>query len=214
MVGVVAACSPASPVAPDPGQVNLPGFPATTIDPLPSPTPRPTRTPTVIRPTPTPLSTPTPRPTPIPTGAVVQPPGDSADVFINAMSAKGITVTPEQLEIIRASITVRSAGEWGTKGDLTPTETLADDYSRYRLRFTPNYIDVKAYKAAAVALANGRGTYYVDTQFYQRYEMPLVAKWDGANKRFIVITSDGAVSTYTAVASLASARYIPIPSDL
>ena len=219
VVGLAAACSPASPIAPDPGQVNIPGFPAGELPTTPTPTPKPTRSP-VTKPTPTPFPTPFPTatptelPTPFPTATSSTATGGSAAAFTRLLATKGITTTPEQLTAIRASVSVRASGDWGTKADFNADETLADDYNRYRLRFTPTYADVKAYKAGAVALANGKGEYFIDAQFYQRYALPLVAKWDSSNRGFIVITADGAVSTYTAVASLAPARYIPVPSDL
>jgi hypothetical protein len=223
-LGVAAACSPASPIAPDPGPVNIPGLPANTGEvPVlpaenPTPTPKPSRSvrpsPTPV-PTPLPTPTPTPRPTPTPQVSTSPDTPAGAKAFKAALAAKGIILTEDQLESIRASITVRPSGEWGTKGEFSPDETLADDFSRYKLRFTPTHQDVKSYRSAAIAFAGSRtGDFYLDVQFFQKFEQPLVAKWDEKTRRFLVITSDGAVSTYTAVASLAPARYVPVPDDL
>lgn len=220
-VGIAAACSPASPIAPDPGPVNIPGFPATTGDfqTSPTPTPLPTRS---TKPTaypypiltPTPLATPTPMDTPTP-DVSLPPAGEGTALFQATLAAKGVTLTDAQLADIRTCLTVRPSGDWGTKGDQTSGETLLDDFNRYKLRFNPPYQDVKAYRSAAVTFAGLKtGGYYLDVQFYQKYDQALVAKWEEKSRRFLVITSDGAVSTYTAVASLAPARYIFIPADL
>jgi hypothetical protein len=211
-----AACSPASPIAPDPGQVNIPGLPATGGD-LPgyaTPTPLPTRS---TRPSAYPTPFPSMAPTPTPTPVVTAPPttGDGAAGFLATLATKGVVLTDEQLDAVRSCIIVRPSGEWGTKGDLTPEETLAEDFSRYKLRFNPVHKEIKTYQSAAVAFAGAKtGGYYLDLQFFQKFEQPLVAKWEEKSRRFLVITSDGAVSTYTAVASLAPARYIFIPANL
>jgi len=225
-LGVAAACSPASPIAPDPGPVNLPGFPSNSSEfptlptPTPTPTPRPSRS---IRPTPTPVATPTPfetplpTPQPTPTPVVSLPPsnGASAMAFMAALAAKGINLTAADLDTVRACANVRPSGEWGTKAEMSAAETLTDDFSRYKLRFNPPHQEEASYKAAAVRFAGLKtGGYYLDVQFYQKFEQPLVAKWEEKTRRFLVITSDGAVSTYTAVASLAPARYIFVPADL
>lgn len=132
-----------------------------------------------------------------------------------ALRDRDLLPTEAHLDMIRAATGVAPSGIWGTKGSETPEQTMVSDFERYGIRFKPVKPDAKTYHADAVAFAAGRdGRFYVDTQFFKQYGQPLVAKWDEPSREFILITTDGAITTYTSVSILPDSRYLAVPDGL